>query len=273
LRFTLSLATCLAGAEVSPSSKPELRLNMASHLPVPADSPPDRQVRRVRPVAISHPDHFVNVARRRAAEEPNAVFADQFESLANFHAHFDTGATPGHDWYLCLIRAHISNLIRSRHAGKEIWEQTRGRVSAFVCGAGTGGTIAGVSNYLKSQKPAVKVFLADPPGSSLHNKVASALRACSRRYSTSRLCATLRCETAQVVRGVLFTSEESEGKRQKNPFDTITEGVGQNRLTANFARAQVDGSFKCSDQEAVDMVRSRASAACRSVFGDCKLAI
>jgi len=68
------------------------------------------------------------------------------------------------------------------------------------------------------------------------------------------------------VRGVLYTSEESEGKRQKNPFDTITEGVGQNRLTANFAKAQVDGSFQCSDQEAIDMVRSLASAACSSVL-------
>ena len=56
---------------------------------------PDRQVRRVRPVAISHPDHFVNLARRRAAEEPNAVFADQFENPANFNAHMDTGVTPG----------------------------------------------------------------------------------------------------------------------------------------------------------------------------------
>ena len=64
----------------------------------------------------------------------------------------------------------------------------------------------------------------------------------------------------QVVRGVLYTSEESEGKRQKNPYDTITEGIGQNRLTANFARAQVDGSFQCRDQEAVDMVRSTTCA-------------
>ena len=59
----------------------------------------------------------------------------------------------------------------------------------------------------------------------------------------------------QVVRGVLYTGEESEGRRARNPVDTITEGVGQNRLTANFARASIDGSFKCSDQEAVDMVR------------------
>ena len=73
------------------------------------------------------------------------------------------------------------------------------------------------------------------------------------------------------MRGVLYTGEESEGKRQKNPFDTITEGVGQNRLTANFARAQIDGSFKCSDQEAVDMVRSNmlSSCAARQIFLGC----
>ncbi len=56
-------------------------------------------------------------------------------------------------------------------AGEEIWRQTRGRVHAFVCGAGTGGTIAGVSRALKAHDPRVRVFLVDPPGSSLFNKV------------------------------------------------------------------------------------------------------
>jgi len=56
-------------------------------------------------------------------------------------------------------------------AGQEIWEQTGGRVDAFVSGAGTGGTIAGVSCYLKQRRPEVQVFLIDPPGSSLYNKV------------------------------------------------------------------------------------------------------
>lgn len=53
---------------------------------------------------------------------------------------------------------------------------------------------------------------------------------------------------------MLFTREEAEGTRHKNPFDTITEGVGLNRLTANFDRSQIDGAFKCSDREAVEMV-------------------
>ena len=158
------------------------------------------EVERLRPVSIAHPGHFVNVARRRAAAEPNAVFADQFENPANFRAHVATG--------------------------REIWAQTGGHVDAFVCGAGTGGTIAGVSVLLKQRDPAVKVYLIDPPGSGLYNRVA---------------------------RGVMSTVQEAEGKRLKHPFDTITEGVGINRLTANFAKAKVDGAFKTSDREAVEM--------------------
>jgi cysteine synthase A len=57
----------------------------------------------------------------------------------------------------------------------------------------------------------------------------------------------------QVKRGVLFTREEAEGKRLRNPFDTITEGVGLNRLTANFAAALVDDAVQVTDQEAVEM--------------------
>eukprot|EP00775_Hariotina_reticulata_P012198 gene12198-12335_t len=102
------------------------------------------EVVRLRPVAITHPDHPVNLARRKAEETPGAVFADQFENLANLRAHLDTG--------------------------EEIWQQTDGQLDAFVSGAGTGGTIAGVSLRLKSHNPAVKVVLADPQGSSLFNK-------------------------------------------------------------------------------------------------------
>ena len=56
------------------------------------------EVQRLRPVSISHPDHFVNVARRRAAEQPNAVFADQFENVANFRAHLKTGGCRWVGW-------------------------------------------------------------------------------------------------------------------------------------------------------------------------------
>lgn len=158
------------------------------------------EVQRLRPVSITHPEHPVNVARRRADEVPGAVFADQFENLANLRAHLDTG--------------------------REILQQTGGQLDAFVSGAGTGGTIAGVSRVLKAHNPHIQVVLADPQGSSLFNKV---------------------------KRGVLYTWHEAEGKRLKNPFDTITEGVGLNRLTANFAAAAVDDAVRVTDREAVEM--------------------
>ncbi len=173
-------------------------------IPPKTQHSPGAEVQRVRPVSIAHPDHFVNIARRRAASPPpgtTAMFADQFENLAN-------------------MRAHL-------HTGREIWQQTGGRVDAFVCGAGTGGTIAGVSHALKQHASRVHVYLIDPPGSGLYNKV---------------------------TRGVMYTREEAEGKRLKNPFDTITEGIGINRVTRNFSCAKIDGAFRGSDREAVEMV-------------------
>lgn len=160
------------------------------------------EVQRVRPVSISHPDHFVNIAKRRAAAEPGAIFADQFENLANLRAHYSTGA--------------------------EILAQTDGRLDAFVAGAGTGGTIAGVSHVLKQHDTGIRVVLVDPPGSSLYNRV---------------------------TRGVLYARAEAEGTRLRNPYDTIVEGIGLNRLTANFAQAQVDSAVRGSDQEAVSMAQ------------------
>lgn len=199
-------------------------------------------VERVRPVSITHRDHFVNVARRRALEAnelaskrrkaddkdgkeleyingygsdgaiegskfpsdcTGGFFADQFENLANFRAHY-------------------------QGTGPEIWEQTGGELDAFVAAAGTGGTVAGVSRFLQEKNPSIKCFLIDPPGSSLFNKV---------------------------TRGVMYTKEEAEGRRLKNPFDTITEGIGINRLTQNFMMAKLDGAFRGTDREAVEMSR------------------
>ncbi|KAK9080696.1 hypothetical protein SSX86_000454 [Deinandra increscens subsp. villosa] len=197
-------------------------------------------VERVRPVSITHKDHYVNIARRRAleanklalqhinqtdaknvtntngyltekgkegvvfsGEHKGGFFADQFENLANYRAHYEG-------------------------TGPEIWEQTDGKLHAFIAAAGTGGTVAGVSRFLKEKDPGIKCFLVDPPGSGLFNKV---------------------------TRGVMYTKEEAEGKRLKNPFDTVTEGIGINRLTENFKMAQLDGAFKGTDIEAVEMSR------------------
>ena len=112
-------------------------------------------VERVSVAPITSPDHFVNLARRRAAEHADSrndgsrgFFANQFEAEANWHAHLTT-------------------------TGPEIWEQTQHNVDAFVAGAGTGGTISGVARYLKLEAGAqgVKVVLADPQGSGLFNKI------------------------------------------------------------------------------------------------------
>lgn len=167
-------------------------------------------VERVRPVGITHPQHFVNVARRVAQAELDAhgpgaaLFADQFENTANFRAHCET-------------------------TGPEIWAQTGGRVDAFVAAAGTGGTLAGVAACLRERQPRVRLFLIDPPGSGLFNKV---------------------------TRGVMYCAAEAEGTRLRHPQDTVTEGIGINRLTANFALAPpLDGAFRGSDREAVAMSR------------------
>ncbi|MQM01147.1 hypothetical protein Taro_033894 [Colocasia esculenta] len=81
---------------------------------------------------------------------------------------------------------------------------------------------------LQDKNPDIKCFLVDPPGSGLFNKV---------------------------TRGVMYTREEAEGKRLKNPFDTITEGIGINRLTRNFLLAKLDGAYRGTDKEAVEMSR------------------
>ncbi|KAJ4382907.1 Cysteine synthase 2 [Didymella sp. IMI 355093] len=111
------------------------------------------EVERVKPAPIVDQKQFVNLARTRAAEHTasadkpgRGLFADQFETEANWRAHF-TGTGP------------------------EIYEQTGGSLDAFVSGAGTGGTISGVALFLKSRLPDIKIVLADPPGSGLFNRV------------------------------------------------------------------------------------------------------
>lgn len=112
-------------------------------------------VERVSPAPITSQDHFVNLARRRAVEHAGrwndgskGFFADQFESEANWTAHFKT-------------------------TGPEVFEQTNGDLVAFIAGAGTGGTISGVACYLKQEMGLrdVRIVLADPQGSGLYNKV------------------------------------------------------------------------------------------------------
>ena len=98
----------------------------------------------VTPTAVppDHPDNYVVMARRIAAETPNAIFANQFYNQANPAAHEAT-------------------------TGPELWEQTGGRITHFVAAAGTGGTLTGVGRYLKARNPAIQIVAGDPQGSIL----------------------------------------------------------------------------------------------------------
>ncbi|KAK3301018.1 tryptophan synthase beta subunit-like PLP-dependent enzyme [Chaetomium fimeti] len=172
-------------------------------------------VERVPVAPITDPGHFVNLARTRAKEHTAAsdtpsrgFFADQFESLANYTAHMKT-------------------------TGPEIHAQTAGRLDAFVAGAGTGGTIAGVAKHLKEERglgEEVRVVLADPQGSGLYNKV---------RH------------------GVMYSPTEREGTRRRTQVDTMVEGIGINRVTENFeaGRGLVDDAVKVTDEQACRMAR------------------
>ncbi|KAN0116367.1 PALP domain containing protein [Russula decolorans] len=141
----------------------------------------------------------------KSRSHPRGFFADQFENHSNFDAHF-TGTGP------------------------EIWRQTNGEIVGFVAGAGTGGTIAGTGQFLKSMADDILVVLADPEGSGLYNKV---------------------------KHGVMYDRKESEGTRRRHQVDTVVEGIGINRVTKNIELALpvIDDAFRITDAEAVSMAR------------------
>jgi cysteine synthase A len=150
------------------------------------------EVRRVKAVPYSDPNHYQKVAGRLADELPDAVWANQFDNTANRRAHVET-------------------------TGPEIWEQTEGRIDAFVASSGTGGTLAGVSEYLKSRSTRVRTVLADPPGSSLYEFVRN-------------------------------------GTLKATGSGSITEGIGIGRITANMKDAPVDDAVHIEDGETVGYV-------------------
>ncbi|KKZ10524.1 MAG: cysteine synthase [Candidatus Synechococcus spongiarum 142] len=149
------------------------------------------QVRTVPAVPYRDPNNYVKFSGRLAQELPGAIWANQFDNTANRDAHYAT-------------------------TGPEIWDQTGGRVDAWVAATGTGGTYAGVARYLKEQNPAVRCVLADPHGSGLH-----------AWFST----------------GTISISGSS-----------ITEGIGNSRVTANLAGAPVDEAIRIDDQTALNTI-------------------
>ena len=147
------------------------------------------EVRIVATVPYSDPNHYQKVAARIAAELPDAIWGNQFDNTANRDAHFAT-------------------------TGPEIWRQTGGRVDAFVCATGTGGTLGGVSRALKAADSRVRCVLADPMGSALYHWV----------------------RTGQL---------KSEGT------SAVTEGIGIGRVTANLEGSPIDDAVRVEDREVV----------------------
>lgn len=147
-------------------------------------------------VPYKNPNNYIKYAGRLAealnASEPDgAIFANQFDNVANRQAHIDT-------------------------TGPEIFEQTSGKVDGFCCAVGSGGTLAGVSMALKARRSNIVIALADVHGAALHSY-----------YTTGEL---------------------------KSDGSSITEGIGQGRITANLEGAVVDRSYLIEDAEAVDLV-------------------
>jgi cysteine synthase A len=147
-------------------------------------------VRLVPAKPYRDPGNYVHVSRRMA-EETGALWANQFDNLANREGH----------------RAQT---------GPEIWRQTEGKVDAFTCACGTGGTLAGVGMALKEKNPNVKIVLADPEGSGLEG---------------------------WIKRNDLTISGSS-----------ITEGIGNSRVTANMDGAPIDDAEKIPDPEALEQI-------------------
>lgn len=150
------------------------------------------EVRAVPARPYNDPGNYQHVARRLAGEMDNAIFAEQFDNTANRDAHYRT-------------------------TGPEVWQQTDGRIDAFVAATGTGGTLGGVARYLKECDPNVRIVLTDPPGSALYQWV-------------------------------------HKGQLEAIGGGSITEGIGTSRVTRNLEGTLIDDAIMPSDQEAVDMV-------------------
>ncbi|HEY4367190.1 MAG TPA: cysteine synthase A [Steroidobacteraceae bacterium] len=154
------------------------------------------EVLRVKTVPYSDQAHYQKIAGRLAQEIPGAIWANQFDNTANRDAHEQT-------------------------TGPEIWQQTGGRIDAFVAATGTGGTLGGISRYLKSQVndrgEKVQITLADPQGSSLYQWLRS-------------------------------------GELKATGPGSITEGIGIGRVTANLEGSPIDEALHVTDIECVSTV-------------------
>lgn len=168
----------------SQEKKDTLRLCGAELIEVPA-------------LPFSNPNNFQHVGKRLAEQlrttEPNGVlFADQWNNLDNPKAHYES-------------------------TGPEIWQQTDGKVDGFICSVGTGGTLAGISAYLKEKNKGIVTACADPRGYAMYE---------------------------------LF----KHGEAKSTPGGSITEGIGLGRVTPVIQTAKVDDAFLIPDEEAVSII-------------------
>jgi cysteine synthase A len=145
----------------------------------------------VPPAPYKNPGHFVHTSRRLAEETPGAIWANQFDNIANRKAHIESTAP-------------------------EIWEQMEGRIDGFTCAVGTGGTLAGTGLGLKEFDDKITVALTDPYGAALYNY-----------YAHGEL--------------------KAEG-------NSVAEGIGQGRITANLEGAPIDTQFRISDEQGLEWV-------------------
>jgi len=151
---------------------------------------------------------------------PAAPFKDprHYVHIARASAEALNARDPGSAWFANQFDNTANRDFHEHTTAAEIWEQTGGEVDGFVCAAGTGGTLAGVGRALKARKPGVRIALSDPAGSALANYVNS---------------------------GELV----AEG-------NSITEGIGSSRVTANFNGAQVDTAYSIPDAESVPLLHA-----------------
>jgi cysteine synthase A len=148
-------------------------------------------------VPCENPNQYQHVAKRLAARlsqdsETPVLYADQWDNRANREGHL-------------------------RSTGPEIWTQTDGRLDAFICAIGTGGTISGVSEYLRSKLEDIVIGLADPLGTKMYHWF-------------------------------------KDGKLEPTEGDSITEGIGQGRITENLVGTTVDEPFLITDDKALPIL-------------------
>ncbi|KAJ5719901.1 Cysteine synthase 2 [Penicillium malachiteum] len=183
-------------------------------------------VDRVPPAPIVEKENFVNRARALALAHTasSSISTEEGEVVLSERMLKGRGFFADQFENEANWRAHYGG------SGPEIYAQCEGKIDAFVAGAGTGGTISGVARYLKPLLPNIAVVLADPQGSGLYNRV---------RY------------------GVMFDLKEREGTRRRRQVDTIVEGIGINRVTANFevGKELVDDAVRVTDAQALAMAR------------------